>query len=82
MLEGTASIGVGDEVFTVGPGTTVVAAPGVEHLVWNPTDEPVHARVGMRPPKRWREFTERLFAGEDPLALMAELPGHVEPGRG
>ena len=43
------------------------------NLAWNPTDGAVELRIEMRPALRWAEFTERFFAGEDPLALLTEL---------
>jgi quercetin dioxygenase-like cupin family protein len=58
-------------------GTVVVVPPGVVHLAWNPTDAPVRLRIEMRPALRWRDFTTRLFAGEDPIALLTEFAPEV-----
>jgi quercetin dioxygenase-like cupin family protein len=70
VLEGTAAFRVGGVERTAGEGETVVAARGVRHEAYNPGDAEVRVRIEMRPPLRWREFVERLFAGEDPAALL------------
>jgi mannose-6-phosphate isomerase-like protein (cupin superfamily) len=59
------------------PGERLVAAPGTVHESWNAGDGPVHLRIQMRPPLQWAEFVERLFAGEDPAALMREFPREI-----
>jgi hypothetical protein len=37
----------------------------------------VQLRIEMRPALRWREFTTRFFAGEDPIALLVEFSDEV-----
>ena len=51
--------------------------PGRRHLAWNPTDDAVRLRIEMRPPLRWWEFTSRLFAGDDPVALLEKYADEV-----
>jgi quercetin dioxygenase-like cupin family protein len=82
VVAGTAAFRIGERELTAAPGDEVVAPPGVEHLAWNPTAEPVHLRVEMRPALRWREFVERLFAlpADDTaamLALVREYPREI-----
>ena len=67
---------IGVEV-TAAAGSVVVAPAGRRHVAWNPTGKPVRLRIEMRPPLRWREFTTRFFAGDDPLALLAEYADEV-----
>ncbi len=62
VLEGTGAFRVDGEERRAGPGETVVVAPGVPHVAWNPGEEPVRVRIEMRPALRWRAFVERLFA--------------------
>lgn len=62
VIAGTASFRIAGNEWTAGPGEVVIAPPGVPHLAWNPTDEPVHLRIQMRPALRWEQFVERLFA--------------------
>jgi quercetin dioxygenase-like cupin family protein len=74
VLEGRAAFRLGGEggaELEAGPGEVVVVPPGTCHLAWNPTESPVRLRIEMRPGLRWAEFTERLFAGEDPAQLLA-----------
>ena len=73
VVEGRAAFRIGGEGTEAGPGELVVAPAGVAHLAWNPTDAPVRLRIEMRPALRWAEFTERLFSGQDPAALLAEF---------
>ena len=80
LLEGGASVRIGRETFVLTLGQVVEAPAGVEHLVWNHTDAPARVRVEMKPPYRWREFTERYFRGDDPMRLAMELPGHIVAG--
>ena len=42
-----------------------------------PADEPVTLRIEMRPALRWREFTTRFFAGDDPIELLDEYAAEV-----
>lgn len=79
VVEGAAAFAIGDGEQVARVGETVVAAAGVPHLAWNPTDEPVRLRIEMRPALRWREFVERLFAGDDPAALVREFPREIAP---
>ncbi|MCB1017345.1 MAG: cupin domain-containing protein [Acidimicrobiales bacterium] len=77
VLEGVAAFRVDGVEVTGGPGTVVVVPPGKPHLAWNPTDTSVRLRVEMRPGLRWVEFTERLFAGEDPVELLQQFADEV-----
>src|SRR5947209_19670301 len=81
LLEGGASVRIGGETFLMTVGQVVEAPAGVEHRAWNHTDAAARVRVEMKPPYRWREFTERYFQGEDPVRLAMELPGHIVAGR-
>ena len=73
VAAGRAAFRVGGEERTAGPGERVVVPPGTPHLAWNPTDTEVRLRIEMRPALRWSQFVERLFAGEDPVALLREF---------
>ena len=77
VLAGRAAFRVGGRQCEAGPGEMVVVPAGVQHLAWNPTDEPVRLRIEMRPPMRWEEFTRRLFDGEDSAVLLAEYDREV-----
>ena len=77
VLEGLAAFRIDGVEREAGPGETVVAAPGVRHLAWNPTEEPVRLRIEMRPSLRWAEFTERLFAGDDPAELLRDYTDEI-----
>lgn len=77
VVEGRAAFLIDGVPCEAGPGEAVVAPPGVRHLAWNPTDEPVRLRIEMRPSLRWSQFTTRLFAGDDPMALLAEYADEV-----
>jgi len=77
VIEGQAAFRIGDEEKLARPGQVVVVPAGTAHLAWNPTDSPVRLRITMRPALRWAEFTERLFAGEDPRTLMSEFSREV-----
>ena len=80
VLEGRAAFRVDGVEVEAPAGSVVVAPPGRRHLAWNPTDEPVRLRIEMRPALRWREFTTRLFRGDDPAALLAEYGDEVALG--
>jgi quercetin dioxygenase-like cupin family protein len=77
VLAGTAAFRIGDDEAGAGEGETVVAAPGVRHEAWNAGDREARVRIEMRPPLRWREFVERLFAGEDAAALLTEYRDEI-----
>jgi len=77
VLEGRAAFRVDGIPIEASPGSVVTAPPGRRHLAWNPTDGPVVLRIEMRPALRWVEFTTRFFAGEDPIALLAEFADEV-----
>ncbi|HEX7135452.1 MAG TPA: cupin domain-containing protein [Iamia sp.] len=80
VVEGRAAWrlgGPGGSTVEGGPGTEVTVPAGVVHLAWNPSDEPVRLRIEMRPALRWREFTTRFFAGEDPIALLEVFAAEV-----
>lgn len=73
VLAGRARFRIGDEEVEAGPGETVVAPAGTPHRAWNAGAAEARVRIELRPALRWREFVERLFAGEDPAALLAEF---------
>jgi quercetin dioxygenase-like cupin family protein len=91
ILAGTACFRIDGVERTAGPGEMVIAPPGVAHLAWNPTEEPVHLRIQMSPALRWEVFIERLFAlasdghrrqqrAPDPvqmLELLREFPREI-----
>jgi quercetin dioxygenase-like cupin family protein len=77
VQDGSGAFRIGDDERTAGPGETVVVPPGTRHLAWNPTDGPVHLRIEMRPALRWAQFVERLFGGEDPVALLREFSREI-----
>ncbi len=77
VLEGRAAFRIDGVESEAGPGDVVVVPRGVRHLAWNPTEGPVRLRIEMRPALRWSEFTRRLFAGEDGVALLAEFAPEV-----
>lgn len=77
VLEGTAAFRIDGVEIVATPGSVVVAPPGRRHVAWNPTEEPVRLRIGMRPPMRWSAFTRRLFAGDDPAGLLREYADEV-----
>jgi mannose-6-phosphate isomerase-like protein (cupin superfamily) len=80
VLAGRAAFAIGDaEPVELGPGESIVAPPGVPHVAWNPTGGEVRLRIEMRPALRWRAFVERLFAGDDPVALLREFPDEIAP---
>lgn len=77
ILEGAAAFRIDGVERTARAGEVVVVAPGRPHRAWNPTDDPVRIRITMTPALRWAEFTRRLFAGEDPGALLREYAREV-----
>jgi quercetin dioxygenase-like cupin family protein len=77
VLEGTAAFEIGGHTRHAGPGETVTVPPGTRHEAYNPTGEPVRLRIEFRPAGRWREFVERVFAGEDPATLLPEYPDEI-----
>ena len=79
VREGTAAFRIGDEERTAGVGEVVTVPPGVVHLAWNPTEEPVHLKVEFRPALRWEEFVVRLFAGEPVPQLLREFAREIAP---
>ena len=79
VVAGRAAFRIGGVEREAGPGEVIVVPPGTAHLAWNPTDDEVRLRVEMRPPLRWREFVERLFAGDDPAVLLREYSREVTP---
>jgi quercetin dioxygenase-like cupin family protein len=78
VLEGRAAFRVDGIVIEAPAGAVVVVPPGRRHLAWNPTDAPVRLRIEMRPALRWREFTTRLFRGDDPVELLAQYTDEVQ----
>ncbi|HEY3019119.1 MAG TPA: cupin domain-containing protein, partial [Solirubrobacteraceae bacterium] len=79
VLAGTAAFRIAGVESTAGPGEVVVVPPGTRHEAWNPTPGEVRLRIEMRPALRWAQFVERLFAGEDPVALLREFPREIAP---
>jgi mannose-6-phosphate isomerase-like protein (cupin superfamily) len=80
VLAGRAAFrigGPGGHELEADPGDAVIVEPGTRHLAWNPTTAAVELRIEMRPALRWAEFTERFFAGEDPLVLLEEFRREV-----
>jgi len=75
IVAGTACFRIAGVQRIAGPGELVVAAPGVPHQAWNPSEQPVHLRIQMRPALRWEQFVERLFA----LARDAHSSGSSAP---
>jgi quercetin dioxygenase-like cupin family protein len=73
VLEGRAAFRVGGVAQEAGPGEVVVVAPGTPHLAWNASDGPTRVRLEFRPPGRWLEVIELLFAGPDRAAMAAIL---------
>ena len=79
IVAGRAAFRIGGVESEAGPGETVVVPPGTPHLAWNPTEDAVRLRIEMRPALRWSQFVERLFAGEDPRALLREFSREITP---
>jgi quercetin dioxygenase-like cupin family protein len=78
VLDGRAAFEVDGVTVEAVPGSWVVAPPGRPHLAWNPTDEPVHLIIEMRPALRWAEFVRRFFAREeDALRLLEEFEEEI-----
>jgi quercetin dioxygenase-like cupin family protein len=77
VMEGRAAFRIAGEESIAAAGEVVVVSPGIPHLAWNPTNGPVRLRITMRPALRWAEFTERLFAGEDPISLLSEFSREI-----
>ena len=80
VLEGRAAFLIDGVESELGAGEQISAAPGVEHLAWNSSEEAVRLRIEMRPALRWAEFVERLFGGEDPRGLLAEFSDEIRMG--
>jgi cupin domain len=78
ILDGLAGFRVGDEPERLaGPGDVVVVAPGTTHLAWNAADGPTRVRMEFRPPGRWLEVVERIFAGDMSPALLRDYPDEL-----
>jgi quercetin dioxygenase-like cupin family protein len=78
ILDGLVGFRVGDEPErTAGPGETVVVPPGTTHLAWNAASGPTRVRMELRPPGRWLEVVERLFAGEPSPTLLRDFPDEL-----
>ena len=77
VVSGRAGFEIDGVRSTAGPGESAVAPPGAVHLAWNDGEDPCVLRIEMRPALRWAEFTERLFRGDDPVALLAEYEDEV-----
>ncbi len=77
VIEGEAAFLVAGKRTDAAAGDTVIVPPGVPHLTWNPTSQPVRLRIEMRPALRWEEFTRRLFAGEPVQDLLSEFAPEI-----
>jgi quercetin dioxygenase-like cupin family protein len=77
ILSGQAHFLVDEREIAALEGDVVVVPPGTRHVAWNASDDQVHLRIEMRPSLRWREFTTRLFAGENPEVLLKEFEREV-----
>lgn len=77
IVAGRAAFEVDGQRLNARPGDVVVVSPGQRHVAWNSTDGEVRLRIEMSPPLRWREFTTRLFSGEDPASLLREFGDEV-----
>ncbi len=78
ILEGTAAFRVAGVDRTAAAGDIVIVPPATAHLAWNPTAGIVRLRITMRPPLRWAEFVERLFAGADGASLLREFNREIQ----
>ena len=74
---GTVAVRIGGRELMLAEGESATAPAGVRHVAWNPSSGVVEVRLEMRPACRWEEFTRRLFAGEDPRALLREYEQEV-----
>ncbi|HEV3229017.1 MAG TPA: cupin domain-containing protein [Solirubrobacteraceae bacterium] len=95
VLEGTALFRIGGVERTARTGDVIVAAPGIPHIGWNPSEAPVLLRVCFRPPLEWERFMERLFTlaqegrcddqgNFEPEALrplLRDFPREIAPAR-
>jgi len=80
VLEGRAGFLVGDAPERLAsPGDVVLVPPGTTHLAWNAADGPTRVRMEFRPPGRWLEVIERLFAGEPSPTLLRDFPDELAP---
>jgi len=80
VLDGLAGFRVGEEPERIAaPGDIVVVPPGTTHLAWNAADGPTRVRIEFRPPGRWLEVVERIFAGDVSPALLREFPDELAP---
>lgn len=80
VLEGKAAFSVDGVRSEAGPGEVVVVPPGTAHLAWNASDGPTRVRLEFRPPGRWLEVMERLFAGPDraeTAAILRDFPDEL-----
>jgi len=76
VLSGAIVAEVGDApAQTLRAGDVLAVAPGVRHR-FTATDD-AEARITFRPALRWAAFVERLFAGEDPAALLREFSAEI-----
>jgi mannose-6-phosphate isomerase-like protein (cupin superfamily) len=81
VLEGTPSVWLGDEAYTAGPGTFVLAPPGVPHTFSNPADEPLRFLDLYVPGGFEGFFSERAAAAADgPLdpAVASEITSRYD----
>jgi quercetin dioxygenase-like cupin family protein len=73
ILEGRAGFRIAGVAHEAGPGDVVVVPSGAAHLAWNASDGPTRVRLEFRPPGRWLEVMEQLFANPDRAATIALL---------
>ena len=66
----------GGEEETIRAGGEATIPPGTPHVWWNSGDEELRVAVEFRPPGRFDEFLESLFA----LARRGETDEHGMPG--
>ena len=65
VLDGELELMVDGETIAAGPGTLVVAAPGVVHSFRNAFDAPARYLNTHAPGERFAEYMRRLDAGEE-----------------
>jgi mannose-6-phosphate isomerase-like protein (cupin superfamily) len=75
VVSGSPIFVIGGIEHTLSAGDKIAAPPGTPHMGWNPISGEIHLRVQMRPPMRWRQFTEELFG----LAREGETDEHGLP---
>jgi quercetin dioxygenase-like cupin family protein len=80
ILEGRAGFRIDGTASEAGQGDVVIVPPGTPHLAWNASDGPTRVRLEFRPPGRWLEVVEKLFANPDrtqTIALLRDYPDEL-----